>query len=220
MIIKSFKIFNESYLRGSRQPLYHITRSIYTILKGDILKSSKPSRPSHGKIKSISLTRNIDFTSDNYIAQVIEIDVDKLLNDGIKSYPVDEISWEEDGTINKSYVSGKRNLSKSGFNEFKKGTRGTKHNLDLPKKYHLEYEFEERVFQNIEKLGKYIISLNFTKDTFLKDEIEIIRDYLNKYPHIVIKIIDKDNRRKSSDITYKFSEIEIDDFKRLKSNTF
>ena len=39
MIIKKFIEFtNESYLEGSRQPIYHITRHLYDILKTDLLK--------------------------------------------------------------------------------------------------------------------------------------------------------------------------------------
>ena len=40
----------------------------------------------------------------------------------------------------------------------------------------------------------------------LADEIEIVKDYLSKYPHIKVNLMDKDNKRKRTDITYKFEE--------------
>ena len=62
MIIKSFiEFIDESYLSGSRQPLYHLTGRLQSILLTDLLKCGKPSRPSHGNFNSISLTRNIDY---------------------------------------------------------------------------------------------------------------------------------------------------------------
>ena len=210
MIIKKFIEFtNESYLEGSRQPIYHITRHLYDILKTDLLKCNKPARTSHGKDKSISLTRNIDF-SDVPSNEIIELDVDKLINSGIKTYPVDEWAWKN-GKRNLDTINLSRNLSKSGFDEFKKGNRGTKHNLDLPKEFKLETEFEERIYKDITNLGKYIISLNFRQEPSrgiydTSGDFGVVKDYLQKYPHIKVYLMDKDNRRKRTDITYKFVE--------------
>jgi len=208
-MIQNLKQFvNESYLSGSRQPLYHLTNKLYSILKSDILKSYKAARTSHGEIKSISLTMNINYSlDDSGYGEIFEIDVDKLLNDGIKPYPVDEIAWQ-DGKPNEYVIKSDKNYSKSGFDIFKKGLRGTKHNLNLPNNPTVEYEFEERIFKDIEKIGKYIISLNSTNNTFSNENIEIISNYLIEYPHIKINIIDDSNRNKKIDITYKFSKID------------
>ena len=206
MKVKRFiEFIEESYLSGSRQPIYHITYRLQSILLTDLLKCGKPSRASHGSDKSISLTRNIDF-SDVPAGEIIELDVDKLRNSGIKTYPVDEWAWK----------SGKRNIDvvknmsfiKSNFDEVKSGKRGTKHNLDLPKEFTLETEFEERIYQDVPNLGKYIISLNFEKEPWMvsKTDFDVIKNYLKKYPHIKIYLIDKDNRRKRTDVTYKFVE--------------
>ena len=205
MIKKFIQFIEESYLEGSRQPLYHLTGRLYSILETDLLKCGKPAKNSHGSDKSISLTRNIDFGLDNSgLDQLIEIDVDKLRNSGIKTYPVDEWAWK-DGKRNLDVIK-KVNFIKSNFDEVKSGERGTKHNLDLPKNPLLETEFEERIYKDITNLGKYIISLNFTKEPTATGEIEIVKDYLSKYPHIKVNLMDKDNKRKRTDITYKFEE--------------
>ena len=205
MIIKSFiEFIDESYLSGSRQPLYHVTYRLYDILKTDLLKCGKPSRTSHGSSKSISLTRNIDFRHDGAnLDEIIELDVDKLRNSGIKTYPVDEWAWK-DGKRNLDVIK-KMNFIKSNFDEVKSRRRGTKHNLDLPKEPILETEFEERIYQDITDLGKYLISLNFVKEPGAGD-FDVVRNYLIKYPHIKVYLMDKDNRRKKTDITYKFVE--------------
>ena len=203
MIIKRFiEFIDESYLGGSRQPLYHLTGRLQSILLTDLLKCGKPSRPSHGNFNSISLTRNIDYGHDGSgQGEIIELDSDKLRKAGIKSYPVDELSWGKDA----KRKLDSRNLSKSGFDSVKSGLRGTKHNLDLPKEPILETEFEERIYQDITDLGKYLISLNFVREPGAGD-FDVVKNYIVKYPHIKIYLMDKDNRRKKTDITYKFVE--------------
>lgn len=205
MRIKNFiEFIKESYLEGSRQPIYHITYKLISILQTDLLKCGKPSRTSHGKDKSISLTRNIDFGHDGAnLDEMIELDVDKLRNSGIKTYPVDEWAWK-DGKRNIDVIK-KVNFIKSNFVEVKDGKRGTKHNLDLPKDPILETEFEERIYQDVTNLGKYIISLNFGEKPSI-EYFNVVKDYLQKYPHIKIYLMDKYNKRKRTDITYKFVE--------------
>lgn len=203
MKIKPFiEFIEESYISGSRQPLYHLTRSLKNILVTDLLKCGKPSRTSHGSDKSISLTRSIDYGHDGYYGDIIELDVDKLRKSGIKSYPVDEWAWKS-GKRNTDAIS-KVNFIKSNFDEVKSGKRGTKHNLDLPKSPILETEFEERIYKDINDLGKYIISLNLSKEPIL--DFDVVYNYIKKYPNIKVYLIDKDNRRKRTDITYKFVE--------------
>jgi hypothetical protein len=207
MILKKFNQFIlEAYLKGGRGPIYHFTSSynFLQILKSDILKISKPSRSTH-KEKSISFTRNIDFM-DARKDYCFELDVDKLIMNGYKPLPVDEIGWVS------GKVKGGKSYIKSNFDSIKKGVRGTKHNLNLPKLSKnidifnpssdvvtLETEFEERIYKDIEKLGKYIISIYVNYNNY--DYIENIKSYLLKYPHIKVhKVIDNDFR-KTKEIT-------------------
>jgi|688.fasta_scaffold322042_2 hypothetical protein len=205
MKIKKFLDFiTESYLEGSRQPLYHLTYRLVYILDSDLLKCGKPSRATHGKDKSISVTRNIDFSHDGaLISEIIELDADKLMRAGIRPYPADEI-----GSVTKNNKT--RNFSKSNFDEVKLGKRGTKHGLDLPTDPVLETEFEERIFQDIPNLGRYMMSINLQRPNSNRNralEVESkISEYLKKYPHIKVFEFDPENRRKKTDITYRFQD--------------
>lgn len=195
MSIKKFNEFiNEAYLKGGRQPLYHYTSdyNITKILSDDLLKISSVARPRG--TKAICLTRNPYYTLDGNVKNSprIVLDYDKLIRDGYRSYPVDEIG------IAAISSNKDRNLIKSNFKEVKSGTRGTKHGLDLPKTPQLETEFEERIYKDIKNIGNYIISIEFSKSP---NSINEIRSYLNKYPHIIINIYDSENRHKVTDIT-------------------
>jgi len=199
MQIKKFIDFvNESYLRGGRQPVFHFTSKygLRGILGEDILKTSKASRGTHGKEKSISLTRSIDY-SDSRLDFCIELDSDLLLKDGYKLYPVDEWAWKE-GKPNISAIKN-HNFIKSNFPAIKSGKRGTKHGLDLPKNPILETEFEERIYKDVKNIGKYIINIYVGKG--FDDFQETFSKYLQKYPHI--EIYDGISRG-SKKITYLF----------------
>jgi hypothetical protein len=173
MILKYKQFIKEAYLSGSKQPLYHFTKNLPKILETDILKRSIPSGQTHGYEKSISFTRNIDF-SDLLTWFYLELDTDKLFNYGIKSYPVDEAGWK--------VVSKKSDTKtqKSNFDSVKSGLRGTKHNLNLPnlKEVTLETEFEERIYKDIPNLGKYIISIELIIILFLRILLINIKCYL------------------------------------------
>ncbi len=163
-----FTIEELSYLSGHRQSLYHFTYRLNPVLQSDMLKMGSPARGSFGKTKSISVTRNVDFSDAGDI--FFELDYTKLYNDGYKAIPVDEWAWDRKG-IRSSQVKT-HNMNKSKFAEVVAGKRGTKHGLEnLPKMsgfYGLETEFEERFFSDIKDLGKYIISINFPVS---KDEL-------------------------------------------------
>lgn len=206
MIIKKFLEFiSESYLLGGRSPLYHNTSMLKSILKSDSLKMSKPSCSSHGKKKSISLTRNIlyfEYMVDGMSDYIIKLDTDKLIIDGYYPYPVDEWAWL-DGKPN-IYITKNNSYGKSNFPAIKQGKRTLKHNLDLPtdKNYGLGIEYEERIFKNINNLGKYIISISIVGDY---NRMNYINDYLKKYPHIKIySILNPSNVIKQVDITKYF----------------
>jgi hypothetical protein len=209
MRIQTFVEFiEESYLGGSRQPLYHLTTRFVAILDSDLLRCGKPTRVTHGKDKSISVTRNIDFSHDGAgISEIIELDADKLMRAGIRPYPADEL-----GSVIKQDKT--RNFSKSNFDEVKSGKRGTKHGLDLPTDPVLETEFEERIFQDIPNIGRYMMSINLERSNSNRNralEIESkISEYLKKYPHIKVFEYEPENRRKRTDITYRFKDAQVD----------
>lgn len=206
MKIFRFQQFNESYLSGSRQPMYHMIGSYYSlrsIIESDTFKMKSPVRPKNGPLSN-SWTRNLDF-GDGILHKasiILEVDVDKLLKDGIKFYPVDE--W----ALGQSYSSTKTSqLGKSNFSAIKSGKRGTKHGLKLPKEPMLETEFEERTYQDIKNLGKYIISIRISEDISVKRDHEMIKSYLEKYPHIKIVTFNINNRRKLKDITSEYQNV-------------
>lgn len=206
MIIKKYiEFIEESYLSGHLQPLYHFTDNLHIILKEDILKRSKPTRASKKSPISISLTRNMDYIEADY-GYFLELDANLLLIDGYKSYPVDEWALDPDD-IQDDEVSGvkrlkKLHLGKSNFNSIKNSYRGTKHNLNLPEVEEVdqEIEFEERIFKDIKNLGKYIISINIR----ININEDILKDYLQKYPHIIVYQYDEDNHRLRENITKKY----------------
>lgn len=209
-MIKKFNDFvleELSYLSGHRQPLYHFTFRLKAVLDTDMLKMGNPTRGSFGKTKSISVTRNPDFAEHGHI--FFELDNTKLYNDGYKAVPVDEWAWSREGKpahhIPSRITNKVTNFGKSQFPEVLSGRRGTKHGLKtLQHKAILETEFEERFFTDIKDLGKYIISINFPSDGGGVDLVTL-RKYLEKYPHIKVYNIDKDNHRKKVEITDKYT---------------
>lgn len=207
-MIKKFNDFvleELAYLSGHRQPLYHFTYRLKAVLETDMLKMGNPTRGAFGKNKSISVTRNPDFSDAGHI--FLELDYTKLYNDGYKALPVDEWAWGTDAKPshrNPSRVTNKvTNYGKSQFPEVLSGRRGTKHGTNIPHKVGiLETEFEERFLTDIKDLGKYIISINFPST---ENYTEVLRTYLKKYPHIKVYNIDKDNHRKKVEITEQYT---------------
>jgi len=179
----------ESYLKGARAPLYHFTyhsRAI-NIIKDDKLKCSSPSRDKRGKgrsrsdqLKSISLTRNASFSGMGSSTR-ISLDVDKLIKDGYIPYPIDEIGAAM-GVSKRGWGNPKSDITR----KFLSYTQRTiQHNLkNMPKKVvDLEYEYEERIYKNIENVGKYILYIDINKDSVSED----MKEYIKKYPHIVVR---------------------------------
>ena len=136
--IKSYKLF-ESYLKGGRQPLYHITRYLEDILKDDILKVS--STADHEN--AICFTRSSTYNGDNTIDYRLVLDDDKLRKDGYNIVPYDEQMNYVKNALGKGYHKDKRVKGKSKVN-YK--WRPPKHKLDIPKvedeygEFNLEYE--------------------------------------------------------------------------------
>jgi hypothetical protein len=209
MFIRKFEDFiNEAYLEGGRQPLYHYTflTRLSLIIESDTLKMGNPARPKGSKATCV--TRSPYFSHDGVNLETrIVLDYDKMRKDGYKSHPFDEV-----GTVTKT--SKDLNLIKSHFPSIKKGKRNVHHVLDLPKiGTGLEVEFEERIYQDIKNIGKYIISIDFS------DESNIVRvgglnKYLEKYPHIKVKVFDGKNKAQTKDITDKI----INKYKEIRKS--
>lgn len=177
------EFISESYLEGSRQPLYHVTNSLLAIIKNDTLKTHEPAHKMKNML-SISLTRSDsylgDYGFDNKYRLVL--DSDKLKNSGYNSYSSDEL-----GSM------GGRNHNVQKWNYF---IRHPKHNLNLPKskdKNNMQIEYEERIYKDINNLGKYIIYIDILHTGDIKNITSEILYYLEKYPHIKIRIFSKNS---------------------------
>ena len=206
MFMKSFMEFtNESYLSGSRAPIYHYTGvyRIVSIIKSDELRMGNPCRPKGSK--AICLTRSPYFTHDGGASNDprLVLDIDKLRNDGYISYPFDEIGSE---FVKKNRRSGtpnskeEKNFIKSNFQSIKSGQRNVNHGLNLPKVGSgMEVELEERIYKDIKNIGKYIISIEFVDDPIrIYPELS---NYLKKYTDIKINLYNEKKRNKTTDIT-------------------
>jgi hypothetical protein len=113
----------------------------------------------------------------------ISLDVDKLIKDGYIPYPIDEIGAAMGGS-----QKGGGNPKSDVARKFLTYTQRTvQHNLkNMPKKVvKLEYEYEERIYKDIENIGKYIIYIDINTD---RESVSTdIEEYIRKYPHIVIR---------------------------------
>ena len=207
-ILRFSEFISESYLSGSRQPMYHKMGlySLDTVLKSDTFKRKAPVKPKNG-ILSNSWTRSIYYGYMDIISigVILEVDADKLRNDGVRFYPVDE--W----ALSSKKSTRDNHYGKSNFDKVKSGKRGTLHNLKLSKTAILETEFEERTYKDIKNLGKYIISIGIQSNliqTIPKSTILTLQNYLQKYDHIKIYSFENKNPRNRTDVTDKFTSVE------------
>ena len=189
-MIINFEKFNESYLNGGRQPLFHHTYRLEKILETDMLKTSL----SADKEKSISFTRSNYFTESSNIARLV-LDADKLKDDGYNIYPYYEVgnflSKNKDKNPKKLLNKYKFYTKNNPNLKFRKIVGNTKHIGDSG--YELEHEYEERCYESITDLGKYIIAIDIDMNYF-EVYISHIKKYLKKYPHI--KIYEFDTKRR------------------------
>jgi len=166
----------ESYLLGSRQPLYHATNyALVDILESDILKTSTTA----DKQKAICLTRSSTYNLDDSVEVRLVLDADKLLNDGYIVTP-----YDEQGVLGVKYLpKGHNNLSK--LTKVNYTWRPPVHNLNLPETDNDDFtwEYEERIYKNIENLGKYLIAIDLTEASYNKYK-DALYKYIQKYPHI------------------------------------
>lgn len=140
--MKSFYDFNESYLKYNFAPIYHLTNEYYLskIIETDkILKGWHYNPYKDESIKMVSLTRNkemrLNFKDDSNV--VIELDKNKMINNGYKFLPYDFFIHAK-----------KENKPKS--------------NIDRKE----PFEFEECILNNITDVSNYIISVNIPEESF------------------------------------------------------
>src|SRR6478735_4362700 len=182
--IKLFEEFvNESYLKSGFQPLYHWTDSIERILESNTLKVGNPAIR-FNNLKSISLTRNNLF-GDAGGSYRLCLDQNKLRLDGYKPYSLDEIALYHKELPNKKDIFPKKFMGDP--------RRYTKQNIYKYDEFEgMEFEFEERIFKDIKNLGKYIIAIQTTNNFELKNNFNILSEYIQKYTHIKIQLIDSE----------------------------
>lgn len=186
MLIKNFELFCESYLSGSRQPLFHYTNSLKAIIETDTLKIQKPSFSEDG-VNSISLTRTEVYNDKSGGCRFV-LDTDALIRDGYKPIPVDEVG-----------IAAKMGNIKLK-DELKKAAHIVRHtasnivfddkNKKHPKFKRMEYDFEERIYKDIKNLGKYILYIDFYHQSYIDKYKKLLLGYKEKYPQIKFRIMD------------------------------
>ena len=180
-MITNFKNYN-------RQPLYHYTFSLKWVYS-DYFKIDEPAYSKRNIGKSLSLTRSLTFSEHGSIRIVLNTDL--LIRAGYIPKPVCELG------IAISMCNKNTNTSKVNYH-----FRLPEHNVDslkdfkdsfMKKSYPMQIEYEERIYKQIENLGKYIISVDLIEKDFnyyIKDDFF---EYVNKYPHIKLFIIDENH---------------------------
>ena len=221
--IKTFDLFlNESYLSGSRQPLYHVSRHGYEVMKSDMLKTTRNSDKTH----SVCLTRSNYYNITRRYGGAIRfvLDADKLKLAGYKIYPIDEMPSALLKTPKRSKEFKAKMLSqlhKSDIN-----TRELIHGLDVTGGkgddefgYTYPVEYEERCDVNITNLGKYLIGIDIPLYTYKEwtngKYIAMLEEYIEKYPHIVIRVYEPHHKygiKRSEPLT-------IEDIKKMDYDT-
>jgi len=195
--LKKFVEFinEEAYLSSGRYLLYHCSNNLKDIISSDKLLAREPTEDDDMG-DSISFSRYINWSNEGGFYYRYVMDSDILKRYGYKSKPISEIML-------RAKRGGKTdvNFTKSNIEHFKSGKRGTEHGTNLPKDWSLEYEFEERIYKNIENLGKYLVFIDFKNGDNIEYNYDILKEYLEKYPHIKLRLIgDKLNLVKEVDI--------------------
>lgn len=205
-----------SRVDSGRHLIYHYTRYLSDILKTDLLKSRVPSRQStdRNEGKSISFTRNPDY-DDVWSSIRLVFDTDYLKRYGIRVFPVDEWAYSKPYTSSeerrKKLARSSINAIKSNFPMVKAGKRGTAHGIEGLSKLKdvtLQTEFEERVYQDIPNLGKYIMFIDIGGNENINNFKEVISEYLKKYPHIKVRSFDPIKKYLTKNITEEFTKVE------------
>lgn len=181
----------EKYLEGHKGPLYHYTLSLGKILSNDQLKASPPAYGKSGKRKDkdkcICLTRSSGYSEHGNTR--IVLDQNKLLKFGYKANPVDEIGIALTLT-NKHKAKKFIGYSKVNpiFKTINHGVKGLKTGTIAP----LEQEHEERIFKDINHVGRFIDYIDLPTHAFSHNRSELI-NFVKKYPHIIVREIGPKN---------------------------
>lgn len=204
MALYNFNDFvNESYLKGGRQPLYHGTRNLRKILETDMLKTSKPAYDKHNN-DTISFSRSKFYTDYDNIRFML--DADLMYEDDYRPEPIDEVG--------SALVTMRKdnNPKYFGYTKSNIASKITHHKLNIPPVkpiFDMEQEYEERLYKNLNNLGKYIIEIIFRDEYNVKEYKRDLDAYLKKYPHILItnpkgQVIYEPEKKKSGikDVVY------------------
>ena len=175
-----------------RQDLYHTTSNLDWVFT-DLFKIRDPAfkRKEHGD--SMSLTRSRFFTEHGVTKIVLNTDLLHLK--GYIAHPVDEL-----GTVCVVQKNGKH----SGKHNYL--FRHPVSNIKLPpleKQLDLQIEYEERIYKPITNLGRYIRCIEFTEKAY--DEYRYDKnlfEFLQKYPHINLKLVDTDKTYLVEDLDF------------------
>jgi len=187
--------------------LFHHTPYLNEILETDILNVNNTI----GGVLSISFTRCSYYSEFCGFGERIVLDHNKMKIDGYKTTPYDEIPMRyitrNDNVNFKKRMMGYSKVNPNTVGRLitnKLGIEGVYNKKTAP----LEWEYEERIFRKIKNLGKYIISIDIPEKK-IKHYILILKDYLDKYPHIEITILDNNNpydRRKKVSFNELYNE--------------
>lgn len=181
MAIYNFNDFvNESYLKGGRQPLYHGTKNLGKVLETDMLKTNKPAFDKQNS-DTISFSRSKFYTDYDRIR--LMLDADLMYEDNYRPEPVDEVGMAlvKTGKVN--------DPTYAGFTKSNIASKKTHYKLNIPPVkplINMEQEYEERLYKNLDNLGKYIIEIIFRDKDTVKEYKKELDAYLKKYPHILI----------------------------------
>ena len=161
-------------MNGNYQPLYHFIRTISLL---DILKenSLNGSMKKGDSIFGVSTTRNKNAKLSQTMVDGIrfKLDQNKLKKDGFKIKPFDYLSIllqdnPKQYSMNKHYKYHKKFSPDREFDN----------------------EAEEIIVGNVTPLDKYILSIDI-KDNYnhivLKDNLDLLKNYKEKYPHVKIR---------------------------------
>jgi hypothetical protein len=176
----------EKYLESNYPPLYHYTK--YSLEKILDCDTLIIKTPYIGK-SCICLTRSSSYTYDDNWFPRLKLNQNKLRLDGYVPKSIDEFSKDDN--------PHKRKFGKSLWNN-------------------TEWEFEERIFKDIHKLGKYIISIQIPNSSDYEVNIrdyngrkyrsrdfiylDYIKKYLEKYSHIKLEYYDVKKRLKITNV--------------------
>jgi hypothetical protein len=219
----------ESYLKGGRAPLYHFiingSSAFKSIIKDDTLKRGQHGidknlrkKGQSGYIPSISVTRNRNYTDRGSIR--LELDNDLLFEDKYQSEPFDEmgVAISRRGKFGNKY--SKHMNPFYGFKTIKHGKSISIKKREGGRDFDMEEEFEERFYEDIVNLGKYIMSIKFGGFEGMDYRgyvTKSLKKYIEKYPHI--KILNREDKV-VFDITHiKQNKIDSEKYNRTEDIT-